>query len=412
MAELTTLHATDIEDRPDKLEVIAKFVEQNDVDAVTLTGDFIDMAPHNEAGYSSAGSSIVQLLYGTLENHSEFKEFQQKANEAIQGIVQKYGESNVRVDQISHMDMQQIQQIQQQVQQVANKVVQETSMKGLDKIKPDILKTVETQYETIDAVIGEIAKHAKVLGVVGNHDTIHAYDKLTNVTFVDKLPKYELTGKTGTTFIVQGDPNTWEVPPITNMFPAIGITIQDHTINLDSGKSTRDLDERIAKALEKEDPQGYGLKTAQNLHHAKKNQDRINTYHAREAERLGEIVNADIYLTHKLPDCHKVRDVYGEISGDTTLKYSANAIAIMGGHFDDGQIGNSRLAELMAQEVDASNDDIEIENINGEDVVVEYVDATELRQMNPGKNHFFVTEYNTDKSIKEVRIYEFTREAA
>ena len=90
----------------------------------------------------------------------------------------------------------------------------------------------------------------------------------------------------------------------------------------------------------------------------------------------------------------------GELS-DVTLEYAANAKTVYGGHFHDGQIGYRTIEDFLKQE------STETTVIDGVEVPVYYLDEKEPWELNPGTKYAFVTEYDTNKEIEEVIVYEF-----
>jgi len=49
----------------------------------------------------------------------------------------------------------------------------------------------------------------------------------------------------------------------------------------------------------------------------------------------------------------------------------------------------------------------EFEIIDGEEVPIIYLDQKDLEDLNPGEKHFFVTDYDVNKQIEQIDLYEF-----
>ncbi len=222
-------------------------------------------------------------------------------------------------------------------------------------------------------------------------------------------------------FIVKGDLNTIEIPL---MYARLASILSKDFIPYESGYSLTDLSktqntlqkilsenptDRLEKIKKDEAPQYSDEqigKMEKQLKEIQEYRPKVLEYNQAERERLGDKNEVDIYLTHKLPSCKKADPkVVGSLS-DVTTEYAANAKAVYGGHFHEGQIGYKTIDDFLKQE------STEKTTIDGVEVPVYYLDEKEPWELNPGTNYFFVTEYNAEKKIEQVVIHEFYYEEA
>lgn len=263
---------------------------------------------------------------------------------------------------------------------------------------------------------------APVSGILGNHDLTYGYDILKDkVKFVEKEKKVPITGKRGLEFILKGDLNIIECPPI---YAKLAPLLEKNFIPYHSGYSLSELskaentlqkilsespNDRLENIRKGEKPE-YSDEQLQLMEKQLKGiqelRPKVLEYNQSERRRLGDKTEADIYLTHKLPSCKKARpDIDGSLS-DVTTEYAANTNAVYGGHFHDGQIGYKTIDNFLKQE------STEKTVIDGVEVPVYYLDENEPWELNPGTKYFFVTEYDTNKEIEQVVIHEFYYEEA
>lgn len=403
MAELRILHLTDIHDDWEKYEVIARYLaskKNNDqaIDAVFVTGDFIDTDSENKNG---TAYQIVQSLKQLLENgtiKAEAEEF-----EALVAKHQKEGK--IDLGSLDEGVRKQFGTLRDTIQTKQSEVVAKTATESYQRHAEELSKM-----------------EVPVYGVLGNHDLTFGYDVLGNeVTFLDKINKAAIKRKTGLEFIVKGDLNTFEVPPFYG--PLLPL-VKQYFIPYISGYSLSELskaenelqknlaegqDERLEKIAKKEEPK-YSEKQLREmqaqLEQTIELRKAVLTYNQAERQRLGDKNEVDIYLTHKLPSCKKAYPgLVGPLS-DITTEYAAKAKAVHGGHFHNGQIGYKTIEDLLKQE---STEKTAIDNV---EVPVFYLDDKVPGELNPGTKYFFVTEYDANKEIEQVVVHEFYFEEA
>lgn len=415
MAELRTLHVTDIHDDWEKYQLIAHYIagkknSDQSVDAVFITGDFIEGDAEEE-----------NKTAGRLS--TKFAQFYDQTNvvEKQRQIAAFLKEHNVK----SEEDLNSLDAASKKQFIKLNLQMREEHRKSCEKIEPAqieaILMPVTESYQRHAEELSKI--EAPVLGIAGNHDLKPVYECLKGkVTFLDKINQATIKGRTGLEFILKGDLNTFEVPPVYiklspilgNYFipyisgyslPELSKGVNDLQANITRGQS-----ERLEKIAKKEEPEYSEEQLRQmqaQLEQSIEARKQVLEYNQAERQRLGDKKEAaDIYLTHKLPSCKKARsDIEGSLS-DVTLEYAANAKAVYGGHFHDGQIGHRTIEDLLKQEA------TEKTTIDGVEIPVFYLDEKEPWELNPGTNYFFITEYDANKEIEQVVIHEFYYEEA
>jgi predicted MPP superfamily phosphohydrolase len=385
-AELTTLHFTDIHEDTDKLAIIKQYASK--VDVVFFTGDIMEGHP---TGNNTTIDRVIKQIQETIHT-PDIIELSKQSNE----ILKKYvSDGKVDKDAIEEEDRTKLVALNEEINILAEKKIEEGDLLG------KILKAPKQTYQTLETSFQEIAKIAPVYGILGNHDLTLAYEHIDSITFLETTKEARIKGKTGIEFIIKGDLNTWEVPPAWSQQPLIYEAFKEHLIPYISGNSIDNLDEKIKQALKTGNEN-----SASNLQSAKDNKDNIKAWQDQERARLGD-TDADIYLTHKLPDCDKARRTYGFATGDITREYSANAKSVLGGHFHDGQIGYKTIPTLL----EAANDNETIE-VDGNVVPLIKIDKDEPWQLNAGTEYFFIASYNKEKDIEHVDVYQYTYETA
>ncbi len=398
MVELRTLHLTDIHDNWEKYEVIAQYLAskkgtEEAVDAVFVTGDFIDTDPENKSG---TAYNIVQSLNQLLENGTIKAE-----TEEFESLAAKHQKDN-KIDLGSLDD-----EVRKQFETLRDRIHAKQS--------EVVVKTATGSYQRHAEELSKI--EVPIYGVLGTHDLILGYDVLgNNVTFLEKKDKALVKGKTSLEFMVKGDLNTFEVPPF---YGNISPLIKQYFIPYVSGYSLSELSkaentlqkilsenptnrlEKIKKGEQPELSDEQLKKLERQLLEIKELRPKVLAYNQAERQRLGDKKEADIYLTHKLPSCKRARsDIEGSLS-DITADYAANAKAVCGGHFHEGQLGYKTIEDLLKQE------SAEKTAIDSVEVPVFYLDDKEPWELNPGTKYFFVTEYDADKQVEQVIIHEF-----
>lgn len=408
MAELTTLNFTDIHEYYAKLDILEQFLAEHDeVDVTTFSGDFIDDNPQR-------GETQFRI-------NRHLQEFDTKVNqtpecvEAMKKLKQTAAENNININNLTPEQYEIIKADYEGVIEEHKKVVEEM---GLPQILPG---EYETSYEKIAESFGKLAEHTPIFGIMGNHDIVLGYESLEeHVDFLEKTQKKVVKGKTGVEFIVKGDLNTWEVPHYANNLP-FTMCIAPQFIEFKHGNTIQGLEEKIAEAEKSLADAQEKFETAttepekqqaqQQAQFAKMNIDgftytpeqktKIEEVQNQERERLGSPEEVDIYVAHKLPHCDKARPIYGSVCGDIAAEYSANANAVYGGHMHDGQIGFRNLAQLLQSQPE------ETTTIDEEEIPVFYLDETEPWEINPGTDYFTVTDFNKDKEVETVTIYQY-----
>ena len=391
MTELRTLQVTDIEDDYEKYPVVTDYIAKKkgtseSIDALFVAGDWIQAKTGR--GDKTADRAVKELQHsaasGDLHNVSkELNAFGAKHSDKIK-------DGALNIDQLEKEE--------------DKKVFLELIAKKWAKEGEVILKTVKDSYQRHAAEVDKI--DIPIFGVLGNNDLTVAYDFLgKKVTFLEKEKQAKIVGKSGIEFLVKGDLNTWETPGLYSEFsPAL----RKHFIPYLSGYSLSQLNTKVKELENSKDGEkiNYTPEMQAELEYSIGLREEVTEFAAAERQRLGSKNEVDIYLTHKLPSCKKARsDVKGTLS-DITQEYAANAKAVYGGHFDDGQIGYKTIENLLRQECG------ETTIIDGVEVPVFYLDDKEPWELNPGTDHFFVTEYDANKQIEQVVIHKFYYEEA
>lgn len=414
MTELRAIHLTDIHDDFEKLQLIAQYVTSKkgtdqSVDAVFITGDFIE----GDAREENKTADQVNTKFTQFYDQANVKEKQRQI-----AVFLKDHDVNSEEDlkSLDAASKKQLIELNQQILEEHSKSCEKLEQAQIE----EILKPVTESYQKHAEELSKI--EVPVFGIAGNHDLKPVYECLKgSVTFLDQTNKATLKGKTGLEFIVKGDLNTFEVPPdYIRILPILG----NYVIPYVSGYSLSELSrkvndlqanitssqsERLEKIAKKEEPK-YSeeqLKEMQaQLEQGIEARKKVLEYNQTERQRLGNKTEIDIYLTHKLPSCKKAHpNIQGPLS-DVTIEYAANAKAVYGGHFHEGQIGYKTIENLLKQ---GSTEKIILEGV---EVPVYYLDENEPCELNPGIKYFFVTEYDPNKQVEQVVIHEFYYEEA
>jgi len=411
MTELRTLHLTDIHDDWEKYQIVADYIankkdSEQAVDAVFITGDFIE----GDVREKGKTADLVNTTFTPFYNPIAGPVKEKKREMAV-----FLKEHNIKSDE----DLKSLDSSSKKQFITLSKQIEDEHRKACEKVIPEqieeILKTFTESYQRHAEALSKI--EAPIFGTIGNHDLgIGYYILKDSVTFLDKTNKAALPGKSGLEFIVKGEVNTWEVPGFYSFLSPIlekyfipylsGISLSEISkeVNELQKKVTDGPNERLEKIKKGEEPQ-YAEEQLQEmqstLEHAIEYRKQVLEYNQSERQRLGDKNEVDIYLTHKLPSCKKARsDIKGSLS-DITLDYAANANAVYGGHFHDGQIGCRTIEDFLKQE------STETTTIDGVEVPVFYLDEKEPWELNPGTKYFFVTEYDTNKQVEQVIQHEF-----
>ncbi len=402
MTELRTLHLTDIHDEYEKYQVIASYVagkksSNQAIDAVFITGDFIEGDVENRGKTANQIAQELKQLFESGALKSETEEFD--------ALIEKHGkDGKVQVDSLEESVKKRFEELNARVHSAQTSVVQ---------------KVIANSYHKHAEALSKL--EVSVFGILGNHDLNIGYEILKDITFLEKTNQATIKGKTGVDFILKGDLNTIEIPPF---YGKAATFLAECFIPYESGYSLTELSktqntlqkilsenptDRLEKIKKGEAPQYSDEqlgKMEEQLKEIQEFRPKVLEYNQTERQRLGDKNEADIYLTHKLPSCKKADPkVVGPLS-DVTTEYAANAKAVYGGHFHDGQIGYKTIEDFLKQE------STEKTTIDGVEVPVYYLDDKEPWELNPGTNYFFVTEYDAEKKIEQVIIHEFYYEEA
>lgn len=397
MAELTVLHFTDLGEEYDRLAVLTDFVQQQkgQIDAVFFTGDFLEGNPQEEREVTANRLQQKIMEYVVTD---EFK----AAHQSLLQFMQKYASpGQFNPEQLKEEEKKEFQKLMEQRNTLLVEKVRENKV----ELKRDLVGMVQDSYKRLATEFQKFP--CPVYATMGNHDLTLGYDQFDSkkVVFVDKAPENTLVvdettviiGRNGTPFRIKGDLNTWEVPPFY-AHPSTSITLEDYFMNYSSGYSASFIDQSIEQAQKDEEKNSWRQRGGE-----------MREYQREQRQRLGSPQDVDIYLTHKLPHNNEGRtDVYGCVTGDIAVEYSASAQAVYGGHFHDGQIGkHSNLEKWLAEVIPKSTAS---ESVEGVEVPVIHLAADEPWELNPGTEYFTLTEYNAQKQVEAVTIYEFVRE--
>lgn len=367
MGGIDLLHFTDYHGNSDKIAVISKLLQERKIDAILHTGDFLDFNPGNE---ESTGRKLL-TTHAIL-----FPEWHRKGEE-IREFQEREWKNLNKKDQRALAELEEL--VNEQAQFFTNKPKEQASYKArAEEIIGDSTKTVVADFS-------ELAQHASIYGVLGNHDLTSLYDLLSDhVTFVERFSSAKISNDEGLELVVKGELNTWEQPIIFGL-PGTEEVIKDLTIPYESGLPLKEVGEEELK-------------------------EAVRKYQEAQRERLGSPDEKfDIYLAHKTPTNGSLPaiETYGHVTGDLAVEYSKNAALVCGGHFHGakrGQVGNHALIKIL-NSIKTGNH--QTETIDEEEVPVIYLDASELREFNPGTEHFFVYHFNGQKELDYIDIYQF-----
>jgi predicted MPP superfamily phosphohydrolase len=390
MGELHALHFTDVHDHYDKLRIIRDFLRKHgDIDAVFFTGDYIEANPHPYGQQGGTGDQVRRACIDIVVT-PELKETLTDINNKLQQFAHEHAtDGTIIIENLGEEERKTLDQLFEEQQKVMNSTVDEHEQQLNEKL-PAI---VHASYQRIADIFKEIAECAPVYAVMGNHDVTIGYEHLDqHVTFLEQQRKAIVKGRNGTEFTLKGDINNWECPAFyTNI--AVERAFHSYFIPYLSGESWHTIEEKIRTTKGEENRQ------------LREHEVEIYKWQEKERQRLGSPDDVDIYLTHKLPHNDRVHKVNGDVSGDIACQYSIDAKAVHGGHFHNGQVSWSSLTDII-DKFD-NDDDLERVTINGETVPVIYLERAEPWLLNPGTNYFFVTEYDADKQVEQVLVYEY-----
>ncbi len=427
MPEFTALHFTDTGDDLDKYRAVQQFAagHKDALDAVFFTGDFIDGHP------TGKGSTVERMLehFNQYLPQEEMQEVLQRMEQFAQEHRLRSQEDFNRLPDWAKTEFQSLQQRILAIQQQATDQHKEELPQPLTEI-------VNDSYRAIAGVLREMP--VPVYALLGNHDLTLGYEILegAGVKFVERQPKIVARGRSGVEFILKGDNNTWEVPAPYQNHPAIALAVSPHLINYSSGHTAGEFEQMLAEIEEKYGSERKVLapgeknnanpkqkppldeRTKAMKEELERAREAVREYCGAQQRRMGKAENVDIYLSHKTPHNQESQpNSAPSYCGDTTLQYSQHAKVVHGGHFHDGQVGLHNLVHDIADKdgnlvrkgilASLRKEATETASIDGVEVPVIYLDAGEPWELNPGSEHFFVTEYSREKQIEAVTVYEF-----
>jgi len=239
MAELRTLHLTDIHDDLEKYEVIAGYIASKKdtdqaVNAVFITGDFIEGHPQAKGKTASEMERILNQYYDPSPVNQKQQEIQALLEE--QKVKSK--------EDLKALDISVRKQLALLSQQGG-----EEHLKACQKV------TKEQIEEILKPAVDSYKKHAEgiskigipVFAILGNHDLTQGYEILKDkVTFTERENKATITGRSGLEFIVKGDLNTFEEPGFYSYFIPL---FKEHFIPYQSGYSFTQLSQEVILSL-------------------------------------------------------------------------------------------------------------------------------------------------------------------
>ncbi len=412
MAEFNILHATDIHDQTWKLEVLRQYAadyagSDDEVDAVFLTGDFIEGTPKDANSRGDSEDRTIDRVLAGLNEAAQQPEFQ-AAQDTIRQIVEEHGENGV----VKHADLDE-----------GTKDILIEAVRKRDAITtPLILDTITTSYTSMIPLLEGIDEYAPIIGVAGNHDLTLAYEILgETITFVETIAapdRVVIKGKTGIEMTIKGDFNSWEIPRAYSQTPLITAVVQPFSPDYDTGYSVPNLEATINIFTKfREDPDGVEIpeklrkgltklrdngRLEESISSGQEKLARLKEKKQAERTRLGKPEEVDIYLSHKLPI--NAADVTGNGPSEVTIEYASHASGVYAGHYHQLQIGSRHEGVEALLDVRVAEETTIIE---GEEVPVIYIEDDEPWQFNPGTNYFAVTSYDADKAPVEAVIYEF-----
>jgi Icc-related predicted phosphoesterase len=189
------LHATDIHTEITKYEAIVNHANSSDVDAVLVTGDFVD----------KDSQAFPQAFAISLN-----KALEQYAGPELKGAI---NELNFTVEKAQKMEQagatrEDLESLISEAKNIQLKIGE------LEKNDPNVEKIHDVALEgfrgyqtaeakAVDQVLGKSSK--PVYGVTGNHDPVWLYQAMDNVHFLDKEGSVEIKG-----IKFAGTPSTYE----------------------------------------------------------------------------------------------------------------------------------------------------------------------------------------------------------
>ena len=420
-ASLRILHIGDTHiDDPETnhyLEAIEKHIAERQKDestkyhAMTSPGDFLQLHSSAPGTANRSLEKVIPNVIKEIETKEHHKRQLSRYNSTIENIFKRNNikEGETQVKDIDERVMSEIQDIIRERQKYVEQVKQgliDDMITSREFTLDDSIPIIENDYQAIGNRFQRIKDLGiELLAVPGNHDTKHVYAMDTEnngpFTFVDTREKVTLTGYDGTEFIVQGDPNTFEIPPYINRVLAKMFNHKDETrsaedffLNYDSGlcldpKNQCKPNRMGLDNLEADQKSGKALE--------------IKNYQTEARDRMRNAGTADIYLTHKITE----HTGYG--TGDVAAEYSKAVATVLAGHQHGIQIGEISNLQELNQAIGSST---EIEEIDGYKVKVLEFDPDEALQLNGGTEFAFEVVYGSNKKVKEVIMYQVQQKAA
>ncbi len=398
MSELSLLHFSDTHDW-NKLEIIANFIEKEQIDASLWTGDAFDFDTRNKEGLGAKLHEAYFKQAGSTEFNLAKRDYLNTYAKLAQK--QKQGE------QITKEEIDDFQTKQRNVQIMLDVASKDKE----DEIEADLELVIEEESQKAKEYFAKIAKHCPIYGVLGNHDLNVLYDVLEDeVNFLEETDKEIIKSKSGLEFVLKGDNNTWEVPVAMNgdhNLPGIRLKtlsefINPLQINYNSGQSLNGKDQEIREYAEKGDVQ-----SAMSLAQQK---EEITKYQEAERKRLGSIdEEVDIYLAHKTPHCKVAAPHIQGPLGDVSWEYANKANMVCGGHVHNGQAGKNALSKVVDY---LRSEDAEKVREGEEEISVYKMEKGEMQEFNTGGDYFLVYSYDDKKKLEHVDVYEFTYDVA
>lgn len=396
------VHITDFHQETEKLEVVQRFIREknraNDgsykIHALTITGDMIG----SKYGDPTEDAAIKSYI-SNLQHLHEDEDMQAKVNSLVDYAKKEQNGTLSPKEELN-------------VETILSEITEAQTQAFHDAFEGEYQKVADILER-----VNEDLEDDHVIGGLGNWDTKHAYKVLSPyMKFVENEKKVILKGEKGLEMVVQGDINTNTTEDPIHMMKArfarsksptqellalnqAYTLLSDYFVDSSSGWRIKDLDQRINAATTENTKKGY-----QNI------QEQALKHQANARERLGEVGKADIWMSHKTPHASetyvKPNGLGSSSSGDITMEYSQGAKAILGGHVHHQQIGTMPYATLQ-QKIKNST---ETTMIDGHEVKVIYKDPDQPWEINPGPKHFAVEEYDENKDITQVVMYEFVYE--
>jgi Icc-related predicted phosphoesterase len=397
MVELRALHFSDVHEDYAKLEAIQEFLAgHQNIDVTLYSGDFIQ-CQQTESGLGTIDRVIKQGFQAVAETE-DFQTIDTDLQEMIAELADEEG--NVNPDQFTD-----------EQKKGVHAIIDKKNALVMEGAAESALDVFNESYQKLADEFKKISDLAPVYGVLGNHDLTIGYEHLgKGVTFLETTEKEVVKGKSGIEFILKGNINSWEVPQLfQNQF--LHPVLKEHMVDYNSGNLATNLDEKIEKARSEN-----RKNDVDRLTHNKSILPQVVEYQEKERERLGVIDEIDIYLAHKLPN-NRTGNPNGwePDTSEITVEYSANASCTYGGHFHGMQVGNKHIGDRLNPPKNFFNDlmkqkGIEITKVDGVDVPVYHLDEDEPWTINPGVDYVTVSEYNKEKEIERVIIYEYIDE--